>query len=133
MKTYFSPRFLLLVFWKKNSVWLSFWDFESSNFIKTSLKIFKHYKLKPSFSIIKDDKAKDFAPTDLINLIHLYLFWSNLNPFDPAWSDLTKCDPNWTNFNWFEPNYQSDPIWTNFIWFEFSIVRQTTWQMLRSF
>ena len=26
---------------------------------KTSLKIFKHYKLKPSFSIIKDEKAKD--------------------------------------------------------------------------
>ena len=28
---------------------------------KTSLKIFKHYKLKLSFSIIKDDKAKDRA------------------------------------------------------------------------
>ena len=28
---------------------------------RTSLKIFKHYKLKPSFSIIKDDKAKDRA------------------------------------------------------------------------
>ena len=28
---------------------------------KTSLKIFKHYMLKPSFSIIKDDKAKDRA------------------------------------------------------------------------
>ena len=27
--------------------------------IKTSLKIFKQYKLKPSFSIIKDNKAKD--------------------------------------------------------------------------
>ena len=27
----------------------------------TSLKIFKHYKLKPSFSIIKDNKAKDRA------------------------------------------------------------------------
>ena len=26
---------------------------------RTSLKIFKHYKLKPSFSIIKDNKAKD--------------------------------------------------------------------------
>ena len=26
---------------------------------KTSLKIFKHYKLKPSISIIKDNKAKD--------------------------------------------------------------------------
>ena len=25
----------------------------------TSLKIFKHYKLKPSFSIIKDEKSKD--------------------------------------------------------------------------
>ena len=29
------------------------------NFTCTSLKIFKHYKLKPSFSIIKDEKAKD--------------------------------------------------------------------------
>ena len=26
---------------------------------KTSLKMFKHYKLKPSFSIIKDEKTKD--------------------------------------------------------------------------
>ena len=25
----------------------------------TSLKIFKHYKLKPNFSIIKDEKEKD--------------------------------------------------------------------------
>ena len=28
------------------------------NFVETSLKIFKHYKLKPSFSIIKDEKDK---------------------------------------------------------------------------
>ena len=28
---------------------------------KTSLKIFKHYKLKPSFSIIKDNKILDMA------------------------------------------------------------------------
>ena len=26
---------------------------------ETSLKMFKHYKLKPSFSIIKGEKAKD--------------------------------------------------------------------------
>ena len=26
---------------------------------RTSVKIFKHYKLKPSFSIFKDEKAKD--------------------------------------------------------------------------
>ena len=26
---------------------------------KTRLKIFKHYKLKPSFSIIKDEKETD--------------------------------------------------------------------------
>ena len=31
----------------------------SKNYEKTSLKIFKHYKLKPSFSIIKDEKEKD--------------------------------------------------------------------------
>ena len=34
---------------------------EDNCLLKTSLKIFKHYKLKPSFSIIKDDKAKDRA------------------------------------------------------------------------
>jgi hypothetical protein len=33
----------------------------AQNLVKTSLKIFKHYKLKPSFSIIKDNKAKDRA------------------------------------------------------------------------
>ena len=32
-----------------------------SFFIKTSLKIFKHYKLKPSFPIIKVNKTKDRA------------------------------------------------------------------------
>ena len=31
----------------------------NENFVKTSLKIFKHYKLKPSFSIINDNMAKD--------------------------------------------------------------------------
>ena len=48
---------------------------------KTSLKIFKHYKLKPSFSIIKDEKAKkdkvgvgDQPPTPSFN---------NLIKFDP--------------------------------------------------
>ena len=30
---------------------------------QTSLKIFKHYKLKPSFSKIKDNKAKDRPPS----------------------------------------------------------------------
>ena len=30
-------------------------------FIKTSLNMFKHYKLKPSFSIITDNKTKDRA------------------------------------------------------------------------
>ena len=34
--------------------------FKNSTII-TSLKIFKHYKLEPKFSIIKDDKAKDLA------------------------------------------------------------------------
>jgi hypothetical protein len=29
--------------------------------LKTSLKMFKHYKLKPSFPIIKDNKKKDRA------------------------------------------------------------------------
>ena len=34
-------------------------DFTRKKNKKTSLKIFKHYKLKPSFSIIKDEKEKD--------------------------------------------------------------------------
>jgi hypothetical protein len=35
-------------------------DFLSSQYLnQTSLKIFKYYKLKPSFSIIKVNKAKD--------------------------------------------------------------------------
>ena len=58
---------------------------------KTSLKIFKHYKLKPSFSIIKDEKAKDkvgvgdkppppkFQQFDQV--------WSNLFQFIPIWSN----------------------------------------------
>ena len=32
---------------------------KQENLFKTSLKIFKHSKHKPSFSIIKDEKAKD--------------------------------------------------------------------------
>ena len=32
---------------------------DSHPFFVKSLKIFKHYKLKPSFSRIKDNKAKD--------------------------------------------------------------------------
>ena len=31
----------------------------SKNYDITNLKIFKHYKLKPSFSTIKHEKAKD--------------------------------------------------------------------------
>ena len=40
-----------------------------SKFLKTSLKIFKHYKLKPSFSIIKDEEEKDKATPSFNNLI----------------------------------------------------------------
>ena len=40
---------------------------------ETSLKIFKHYKLKPSFSIIKDEKAKDKVGVG-----------ANLIKFDPS-------------------------------------------------
>ena len=44
--------------------------------IETSLKIFKHYKLKPSFSIIKDEKVGvgDKPPPPSFN---------NLIKFDP--------------------------------------------------
>ena len=46
--------------WRKNIHEI---DSNSNCFVyfswKTSLKIFKHYKLKPSFSLIKDEKTKD--------------------------------------------------------------------------
>jgi hypothetical protein len=47
---------------------------------KTSLKIFKHYKLKPSFSIIKDKKAKDKVGV-------------GDKPPPPSFYDLIKFDP----------------------------------------
>ena len=47
---------------------------------KTSLKIFKHYKLKPSFSIIKDEKAKDKVGV-------------GDKPPPPSFNNLIKFDP----------------------------------------
>ena len=53
----------------------------------TSLKIFKHYKLKPSFSIFKDEKAKnkvgvgDKPPPPSFN---------KLMKFDPIFSSLIQ-------------------------------------------
>ena len=50
------------------------------NLSKTSLKIFKHYKLKPSFSIIKYEKAKDKVGV-------------GDKPPPPIFNDLIKFDP----------------------------------------
>ena len=47
---------------------------------KTSLKIFKHYKLKPSFSIIKDEKAKDKVGV-------------GNKPLPPSFNNLIMLDP----------------------------------------
>ena len=47
---------------------------------KTSLKIFKHYKLKPSFSIIKDEKTKDKVGV-------------GDKPPPPSFNNLIKFDP----------------------------------------
>ena len=44
---------------KKSLFAIAFLSVETTK--QTSLKIFKHYKLKPSFSITKDNKAKDRA------------------------------------------------------------------------
>ena len=112
-----------------------------NSIIQTSLKIFKHYKLKPSFSIIKNNKAKNKVrvgdkppPPSFNNLIKfdpiwwrliqsnpIWSRWSNLFQFDqvcakldqvhPVWSNLIKSDPIWSNL------IQSDPTWTN--WFKF--------------
>ena len=46
----------------------------------TSLKIFKHYKLKPSFSMIKDGKAKDKV-------------WVGDKPPPQSFNNLIKFDP----------------------------------------
>ena len=57
---------------------------------QTSLKIFKHYKLKPSFSVIKDEKAKDKVgvgdkppPPSFNNLIKFDPILSSLSQFSP--------------------------------------------------
>ena len=113
----------------------------------TSLKIFKHYKLKPSFSIIKDEKAKDRAgvvwgtsPHPQILADQLILIWPNfyissnfiwtsfiqiinlihLDLFQ-YWSFLIQFEPIWSNLIWF------DPIWTNFIWFEPNYQSEAIW------
>ena len=52
----------------------------AGKFFKTSLKIFKHYKLKPSFSIFKDEKAKDKVGV-------------GDKPPPPSFNNLIKFDP----------------------------------------
>ena len=72
---------------------------------ETSLKIFKHYKLKPSFSIIKDDKAKDRAgvgdkppPSSFVRSINPKLIQKIIRTglkqfrFDLIWSILIQLD-----------------------------------------
>ena len=68
--------------------------------------MFKYFKVKPSFPIIKDKKTKNragVAPYPQISADQLFLIWST-----------------WTNFIWFEPNNQHlflsnlnqfDPTW----------------------
>ena len=53
---------------------------KGSELTKTSLKIFKHYKLKPSFSIIKDEKANDKVGV-------------GDKPPPPSFNNLIKFDP----------------------------------------
>ena len=98
----------------------------------TSLKIFKHYKLKPSFSIIKYEKAKDKVgvgnkppPQSFNNLFKFHLVcliqfdqvWSNLIQFDPIWSSLIQFHPIRSSLCQVEPKWsnliQFDPIWSN--------------------
>ena len=86
------------------------------------MKIFKHYKLKPSFSIIKINKTKDRAgvgdkPHPQILADQLILIWYNLSSFNPTGHlkikfDLILLDPIWYLL------IQLDPIWFNLIWFE---------------
>ena len=70
---------------------------EKPKAILTSLNMFKHYKLKPSFAIIKDNKTKDMAgvgdkpqPPNFGRLINpnLIQFLIQLIQFEPILSDL---------------------------------------------
>ena len=99
------------------------------------MKIFKHYKLKPSFSIIKDNKAKDRAgfggqaPTpkfrqinqspNLIQFLFFHLIGyleikmtTDLNHFHMIWSYLIQFCLFWSNLILFEQ------IWFCLIWFD---------------
>ena len=60
---WFKPRVNWLQYQNKPALFTDpiFSDGFDSNHQTTSLKIFKHYKLKPSFSIIKDNKILDMA------------------------------------------------------------------------
>ena len=75
-------------------------------FISTSLKIFKHYKLKPSFSILKDNKAKDRAGVgdkppppnfdrsinpNLIQFLLALLFYSNIADYQNPQPSTLNC------------------------------------------
>ena len=60
---------------------------------KTSLKIFKHYKLKPRFPIIKDNKTKDTGGVG--NKPPLPHFGRSINPnFNPIWLKLISFNPH---------------------------------------
>ena len=73
---------------------------------QTNLKIFKHYKLKPSFSITKDEKAKGKVGVSTI--------WSSLIQFDQVWANLIQFDQVWANLNQF---VQVWSIWSSLIQF----------------
>ena len=62
----------------------------------TSLKIFKHYKLKPSFSIIKDSKAKDKVRVGDKPPPQVSTIWSSLIQFDQVWWGLIIFDSIWS-------------------------------------
>ena len=63
-------------------------------FQETSLKIFKHTnKLKPSFSIIKDNKAKDKAGVEDKPHPQVFTIWSSLIQFDQVCAKLNQVDP----------------------------------------
>ena len=78
-------------------------------FNPTSLKIFKHYKLKPSFSIFKDEKAKDKVgvgdkppPPSFNKLMKFDPIFSSLIQFNTIWSNLIKFDPIYSNLIQFD-------------------------------
>ena len=84
----------------------------------TSLKIFKHYKLEPSFPIIRSINPNlmlFFHPSGYLSKNQSELISTN---FKSIWSKMTQFESIWTKKSTWSILIFCDPIWTNLIWFD---------------